>query len=164
MHCISFVIIHIFTFIFTFAFRLYSFIPSVLLFICNISILVRVMISRNTRRSQLNVASDSSARMTAMTAKLLLVSFAFFILTTPYCVCYILVRTPYYEAELMKVHDFQIAWASVFMLSYTNNAINGFLYCLTSAKFRNQMKILCKNNRVPLPRMFNLRRINYELL
>ena len=122
-----------------------------MLIFCNLSILI-VLLAAHYRRQHLNLVSGSHPRMTTMTAILLAVSFTFFLLTAPITIYLILQRTWINSADPVVDAQASLGWAIVNILSYSNNAINFLLYCVTGSKFRSQLATVficsCTFNRV----------------
>ena len=121
-----------------------SVIPFLLMLICNITIIVRLQIAMMKRRGQMNVQQkDSGPRMTTMTAMLLAISFIFLCTTGPLTI-YLTIRPYLPRTEFGTRPDSQrhLLFTSLSLLAYVNNTVNFFLYCITGAKFRHELKSL----------------------
>jgi len=68
---------------------------------------------------------------------LLVVSFAWLVLTTPFAVCGFLFAVGEVNVELASI--LMPLKAVAFLLMYTNHAVNFYLYCLTGRKFRREL-------------------------
>ncbi len=133
-------------------FTMYSAFPFVLLIIINFGIIValgRAQKKRQSLQSSISVTNTSSpsggsvnsdnSKLNSMTIMLLLVSFSFIILTTPWCL-YIVLRS------IVGLHIDHLAGAS-FLLMGINHSINFILYCLSGQRFRKQFvdMICCRS-------------------
>jgi len=68
---------------------------------------------------------------------LLVVSFAWLILTTPFAACGFIFAVGEIDRELAeRLMPFK---AVAFLLMYVNHAVNFYLYCLTGCKFRREL-------------------------
>lgn len=124
--------------------------PFVVLLYCNMNILACLVAAHYRRRHQLHLVSGNNPRMTTMTAIMLVVSLTFFLLTAPITV-YLIIQRNWLDTDDASVNaTADMWWAVVNMLSYTNNAINFLLYCMSGSKFRQQLlKVFClPSNRV----------------
>jgi len=68
---------------------------------------------------------------------LLVVSFAWLVLTTPFAVCGFLFAVGDVNMELASI--LMPLKAVAFLLMYTNHAVNFYLYCITGRKFRREL-------------------------
>jgi len=68
---------------------------------------------------------------------LLVVSFAWLVLTTPFAVCGLIFAVGDVDRDLVVL--LMPLKAVAFLLMYTNHAINFYLYCLTGKKFRHEL-------------------------
>jgi len=88
-------------------------------------------VSRSTGTSN---AGKGQAKVTTM---LLVVSFAWLVLTTPFAVCGFIFAVGDVNRELAGLlMPFK---AVAFLLMYTNHAVNFYLYCITGRKFRREL-------------------------
>jgi len=68
---------------------------------------------------------------------LLVVSFAWLILTTPFAVCGFIFAVGDVDRALADIlMPFK---AAAFLLMYTNHAVNFYLYCMTGRRFRREL-------------------------
>ncbi|CAH1782718.1 unnamed protein product [Owenia fusiformis] len=133
-----------------------SFIPFIIMIICNICIIAKVMHARservemtnnsviNYRQSSMNSRRGDVCKFTSMTAMLLGISFGFIITTSPFSI-YLLyyhsidfnLRTEQNKAALF------LAYSICGSIFYINSAINFLLYCITGRKFRRELCTIC---------------------
>ena len=112
---------------------LYTLAPFAVVVSANFAIIYK-LIKAKLKTAQNNIESTEQAlskSATRGTAMLLTVSFAFIILTGP--------------ISLIQIFNFKIKFLSLIhaicvVLSYTNHGINGFLYCASGTRFRNEIK------------------------
>jgi len=88
----------------------------------------------STRSSSSNVTNKGQAKVTTM---LLVVSFAWLVLTTPFAVCGIIFAVGEVDRQLAGL--LMPVKAVSFLLMYVNHAVNFYLYCLTGRKFRREL-------------------------
>ena len=72
-----------------------------------------------------------------VTSMLLVVSFAWLVLTTPFAAVGFIVSVGDVDAALVEV--LMPLKAAAFLLMYTNHAVNFYLYCLTGCRFRQEL-------------------------
>ncbi len=141
-------------------FSFFSLIPFVIILTCNASIIFQLVITRRNRRNNLHASTPSNLRINSMTAILLTIAVVFFILTAPISI-YLIMQVAWIPLSV-SAHTKAKAnmwWAIVNMLSYTNNAINFLLYCLSGTRFRKEVKLMfCKTKVHPAvqPRVISL--------
>ncbi|XP_074651651.1 uncharacterized protein LOC141906302 [Tubulanus polymorphus] len=112
---------------------IYSLIPWVVLSVCNVAIVFRVrQINRRVTANSILSGSSASRRskLTSMTVMLLVVNTSFLITTMPFAI-YVLCKVEH----LSRIRQ-ELIYESLYLLSYTNNAINFLLYVISGAKFR----------------------------
>lgn len=119
----------------------YSLIPFTIMIVCNVSIVNCLFKATIKRRHHLGSGNGTELKMTAMTANLLLISFAFLILTTPVCVfvTYSVLTTHIYGISLAKLLLFRTV---AILLSTMNGSVNFFLYCIGGSSFRRELRLL----------------------
>ena len=113
----------------------YSYGPFAIMILANFAIIYKFMVAKFRNRygntqSTNQALSESATRGTAM---LLTISFTFIILTGP-----IALINSIWPDENYPYLSFEIS----IILEYLNHAINGFLYCLSGSRFRNELKNL----------------------
>lgn len=114
--------------------------PSVLLLIMNSFIIHTIQ-----NRSKLNVSrsgNQSQSQDKQVFAILLLVTFAFLILTTPVYMFFLYTHLVDYEKTAKSFAEFQLFYSVSQKLYYTNYGINFYLYVLSGHKFRTDLKNL----------------------
>lgn len=131
-----------------FTMTLHSVIPSIIIIVCNVIIVYRLhSSSKNIYRQHVKTCEDEDHRshmkgieidqQREITLRLLLVSFAFFILNFP---LFIVTSAHSYSELTEKRFHLSGAWADAFifvlLLFVLNLAINFFLYCFTGKLFR----------------------------
>ena len=113
----------------------YSYGPFAIMILANFAIIYKFMVAkcrnRNGNTQSTNQALSKSA--TRGTTMLLTISFMFIILTGP-----IVLLNSIWPVENYPYLSFEIS----IILEYLNHAINGFLYCLSGSRFRNELKKL----------------------
>ncbi|KAK7103629.1 cysteinyl leukotriene receptor 1-like [Littorina saxatilis] len=125
-----------------------SLLPFTVLLIGNTLILWKVSLSARAARYLGSVRPDDVMQRkkttSSMTITLVALSIIFFFLTSPVCVYNIIEH--YVEEELEKNPSargsakLRLAWAAVNVLMYTNSTVNFYLYCLSGAKFRQELR------------------------
>ena len=142
----------------------YCILPFVIVLFLNAAIIMRLSNSRRFVRSGNGASNISSPHQNRITGMLLTVSITWLILTGPFTIWSIV---PQSNLAYSKSKSFLIK-TICFTLMYTNHSINFFLYCLTGARFRNQLvdlvcpksrrksnnKIVLKSSRTTPMRMF----------
>ena len=115
-----------------------SLLPFLLIGICNGLIIRSLAKLRNSSIATTSLVKKSPTKM------LLLVSFAFIVLTGPAVVFYALLSfwiTP--DGTLKFIQSGLLTYDPIVVnLKLTNHAVNFFLYCLSGSKFRNQLSAL----------------------
>ena len=113
----------------------YSYGPFAIMILANFTIIYKFMVTKirngNGHTESTNQSLSKSA--TRGTVMLLTISFAFMILTGP-----IVLLNSIWPNENYPYLSFEIA----IILQYLNHAVNGFLYCLSGSRFRNELKKL----------------------
>ncbi len=120
------------------AFLLYSAIPFIILICINLAIVIslrRAYKMRQTMQPDMANPTAASTNMSGMTVMLITISVAFIVLTTPYCMHYILHLS---SDEL---------WAVGYVFQALNHSVNFGLYCLTGKRFRHEFvkMIVCRS-------------------
>jgi hypothetical protein len=116
----------------------------ILLLAANLRISIAVARSSATRRKMLGgQGNKAKSREVSLTAMLLVNSIAFLLFTIPYHTdfiywSYIFTGTrSYFEFHLRLM-----TWNVAYVITYINPTINFYIYCLSSSKFRNEVKVL----------------------
>ncbi|KAL8590317.1 hypothetical protein ACOMHN_006433 [Nucella lapillus] len=111
-----------------------------LLIVWKVSLSVRT--ARNMSSSRLQDVSHRQRKTSSMTVTLMALSVIFFITTSPICVYNII--EPYVvekiQDDFQGIAQMRLAWAVVNILMYTNSTVNFYLYCLSGASFRRELK------------------------
>ena len=130
---------------------LYSFGPFALMILFNAAIVYKFLKTKYKNKyadtqSTTQALVKSATRGTVM---LLTVSFTFIVLTAPISIVLATGET---------VHPIMHTVTS--LLGYLNHSINGVLYCIVGARFRNELKrvVFCNNNNNSNNRKLNLRK------
>ena len=123
-----------------------SYCPFAIMLVFNILIIIRLTQSHWYRTQGLRTRSHSNAKMTSMTAMLLVVTLTFFMLTTPATVYFIGQRTWWKEEKPKYPERFEVFWAATNILMYLNSAINFPLYCISGPKFRRELAEMFTNH------------------
>lgn len=121
------------------------FIPLTVLFIGNIAIIVRVLM--RSRKNRIRIAphkssSSTNSKDSQMTAMLVTLNVVFMVCVTP-----MMLALPYFMKRAVSSDNggnrvFELIWAIVNMMYYTNSAVNFILYFLSGARFRREVKLL----------------------
>lgn len=123
----------------------YNLCPFIIMFVCNIYIIVITVRSARVRTIQRSRASAGKTRRSAtsrhrqLSVMLMIVTFAFVLLTLPSCIYFVFFRhrmTPNKYSRSYR-HMVQICLNSV---QFTSHAINFFLYCFSATNFRNELQ------------------------
>lgn len=79
-------------------------------------------------------------RASSMTVRLIGASVAFLLLTTPLCVCNVMLATLSSEEDndVTQVAASQLTFTITMLLWYTNYAVNFYVYCLSGRKYRRE--------------------------
>lgn len=124
---------------------MYNLFPFIIMFFCNIYIISITIRSARVRTSQRLITSTGSKRRSAgsrhrqLSWMLMLVTFAFVLLTLPSCLYFVFFRhrmSPNKYSRSYR-HMVQICLSSV---QFTSHAINFFLYCYSATNFRNELR------------------------
>lgn len=126
----------------------FSLVPFTILLLGNISIIVRVLVSKHkTRRriAPLNTAASvqKDDKTTQLTLLLVMLNLVFFICTIPISIY--LIGEPKWIKKLETYHDLAVLrlwWAVVNSFMYLNSATNFILYFLSGSRFRQEVKSL----------------------
>ena len=105
------------------------------------------------KKATLSTLSDTQQkiqvrRISSLTAMLLTVNCVFLITTFPIQL-FLIMEEYWYPTENRTNEDrasFNLGWAIVNVVQYSNNAIHFFLYCLTGPRFRHELKCMFKRN------------------
>jgi hypothetical protein len=123
-----------------------SFVPMAILFVCNISIISVLLKHKCKSRVQIQLRGNSvkfvrnSRKYCQVIRILILLNLVIFICTAPILVY--LVREEKLYAAIESIDDLAVItlWeAVVYLLSYTNNAVNVLLYVLSGSRFREEV-------------------------
>ncbi|XP_046584874.1 probable G-protein coupled receptor B0563.6 [Haliotis rubra] len=141
-------------------FCIYSFLPSTILIISNFCIIRKVFSSDTKANSVKGYCGNVTARRnktTSMTMTLVVVSAAYVICTTPFCV-YTIYTNIFSEGLSPETQATRsLLWSLVNMLQYCNNSINFILYSVTGSRFRHELKgLFCKKAYVPRPTIYTM--------
>jgi hypothetical protein len=125
-------------------FCLASLFPSLIMLVCNTSIVVKLF---RVRKRNIGLETEST-RLTSMNAILLTLCLVFLLSSAPICI-YIL-SEKYWGAGVTRETGakLSVVWAVVNLLYYCNNSINFLLYCVSGPRFRRVLGTLCKCNQV----------------
>ena len=124
-------------------------VPFVILLIGNLSIILRLLLSRRKTRKRVmqiqltKVATQKDDKTSQLTAMLVLLNVVFFINISP--VSTFLVSEPFWKDSIITEHDdalYSLVWSIVNMFMYLNNAVNFMLYFLSGSRFRAEVKVL----------------------
>lgn len=123
-------------------------VPFTILMTGNISIIIRVLISKHKTRKQ--IAPNGRATNTKnpdktsqLTAMLMTLNIVFLICVTPISIY--LIGEPYWLTESTTAAEYSLFvlwWAIVNIFMYLNNTINFVLYFLSGSRFRQEVKAL----------------------
>ncbi|CAH1775032.1 unnamed protein product [Owenia fusiformis] len=116
-----------------------SFVPFILIFICNILIvfqLIKAKIRRNLYVT--NSLSDDATK--SMTVTLIVISIVFLVLTAPAVIVLIVINLKKINdpSHILTPHD-DLLITIVYMLEYSNCALNFIMYCISGRKFRESL-------------------------
>ena len=130
---------------------LFVFIPFVLIFGCNVYIILSLLSARKRRRESLefqlspnNQPSDNTRSITMM---LITISIVFLITTSPLTLCY-----QFYDPLILHFENDPVGMAFwwdlvintvLVLICYSNNALNFLLYCISGSKFREALSDVC---------------------
>ncbi|CAF1019757.1 unnamed protein product [Adineta ricciae] len=118
---------------------LYNLCPFAIMFICNtyiIFVTVRSSRAQNDPRSS-KFQRKSAERYRQFTALLILVTFAFVILTLPACIYFVFFRN-YFVYKTQRSYRFMIQ-VLLNSIQFTSHGINFFLYCFSAKSFRHEL-------------------------
>ncbi len=123
---------------------LYSFLPFLTLLFCSMAIIYQVAHARVKRQQMASVNDPSKqASNNNMTVILLIISFAFLILSTPSGVFLIYRRVSlgisHSPAYIAKVRLVQVIFA---IMMYLNHSLNFVFYCISGTRFRQELIIM----------------------
>ncbi len=122
------------------AFALVSLVPFLIISVCNAGIIRALVIAKRRMRDSVG---ENARALTQTTAMCLSASFTFLVLIAPSIV--LLIGKPYWTSYDNPNPSYDIAKAIINQLVYVNHSINFFLYCLTGARFRDELlSVLCR--------------------
>ena len=126
----------------------YSCVPFVLVLFLNVSIIIRIL-ARFRHNDLLRADSMRTIGTTnpagadhRVTAMLLVVSLSWLLLTAPFML-WTFIATTRADDYHQNAKDF-LAKTISFALMYMNHAVNFYLYCITGARFRNELLRICR--------------------
>ena len=109
-----------------------SVIPFCVMLLGNCSIILRIIFASIERRKS---TTATQSNITGPTLMLISVSFGFLLLTLPFCAYFV----SGYSARIPWV----FLWATIAQLCLAaNHSVNFFLYCVSGATFRQQLKLI----------------------
>ena len=119
-----------------------TYIPQILIFLLNVSMILKI---KEARRKQAELRVESQENSGQVTAMLLTVSIAFFLLTSPYALFLILVKqgiwdymaTPYSYSVYLLINTI------LRLLADLNHCVNFLLYVASGRSFRKEIGKLC---------------------
>jgi hypothetical protein len=137
----------------------YNLCPFIIMLLCNIYIIyVTVRSARIRTSTRFSIPGkrprSNVSRHRQLSLMLMLVTFAFVLLTLPSCLYFVFFRHQMSSTKYPRSYRYmvQICLSSV---QFTSHAVNFFLYCFSATNFRNElrdfMKELClvRSNRFP---------------
>ncbi|CAF0894526.1 unnamed protein product [Adineta ricciae] len=118
----------------------YNLCPFAIMCICNTYIIV---VTVRSSRAQIEstppmVQRKTIERYRQLTALLIIVTFAFVLLTLPACIYFVFFRHNL-EAKTERTHRYMIQ-ISLNSVQFTSHAINFFLYCFSGKSFLNELR------------------------
>lgn len=122
------------------AFSIVMLVPFIIIIVCNTLIIRTLLQAKRLRKEQSQSNSQQSHSDKAFlqtTAMCLSASFAFMAFIAPSLV--LLIGSPYWSNDDETNEAYNFAKAINNQLVYVNHSINFFLYCLTGAKFREEL-------------------------
>lgn len=123
----------------------YCVLPFVVVLILNAAIIVRLSNSRRFIGSNSVITNKSTSQHNRITGMLVTLSITWLLLTCPFTIVTIVFK--HSHLSYSKAQYFLIK-TICFTLMYVNHSINFYLYCLTGAHFRKQLKnVFCDTSR-----------------
>ena len=123
----------------------YCVVPFFIVLLLNAAIIIRISKSKNVPLLNRSVTfkGTCTSHQNRITGMLLTVSITWLLLTGPFTIWSLVPNNPVTTSS--KAQSFLIK-TICFTLMYLNHSINFYLYCLTGARFRRQLReMLCKN-------------------
>ncbi|CAF0825233.1 unnamed protein product [Adineta steineri] len=119
---------------------LYNLCPFAIMLICNTYIIFVTVRSSRTQQTELTPAKlqrKSLERYRQFTALLIIVTFAFVLLTLPACIYFVFFRN-YFVTKAHRTYRFMV---QIFLnsIQFTSHGINFFLYCFSAKSFRHEL-------------------------
>jgi hypothetical protein len=121
----------------------YACIPIIIIITCNALIVYKVKRSQRLQsRGSRSAVEGQPSQLTSITYMLVTVSVAFVLLTLPSSVYMIYKATlgMYKTFHQFAIHD--LIFATTFLISTCNNAINFLLYCVSGTQFRREVYLM----------------------
>lgn len=122
-----------------------TFLPFVIITILN-TLIIRKLINRNRRHRQVKIITEESIIRLEFTIILITISFCFIAFNTPYAIIWFKNKIELLHAENVKMEDFiddnQNLLNFTKTIFFMNYCINFFLYSITGAYFRKELKML----------------------
>ena len=124
---------------------MYTFIPLLVLLICNSLILCTLHFRNHLRTTNERTRTSIDVKLTFL---LVTVSVIFCVLTSPYwfAILYFWYQKDYGSEKCFDIRDNKY-WNASFILTYSNHAVNFFLYAITGGKIRRELKSLFRFGR-----------------
>ena len=127
----------------------YNMCPFIIMLLCNVYIISITIRSARVRtvksfNSSGNALRPQGSRHRQLSFMLMLVTFAFVLLTLPSCLYFVFFRHRMEHTKHLRNYRYmvQICLSSV---QFTSHAINFFLYCFSATNFRNELSNLILN-------------------
>ena len=131
-----------------------SYIPFMIMLVCNIAIISIVFKANKKRESMSTFSKETPGRMGQMTTILLLLNFTFLFTTSPVVIVTSFFDVLFWSGKDPDMESFYLAHNVTALLSYLNSSLNFVLYCLSGEKFRsdlsNIMSKICHKKKIKL--------------
>ena len=113
----------------------YNLLPFTLMCLCNTYIIYATIRSARIRLP----TTAQSTRHRQLSMMLMLVTFAFVLLTLPSCIYFVFFRHRMSKSEHLRSYRYMVQ-ISLGSVQFTAHAINFFLYCFSTKNFRNELR------------------------
>ncbi|XP_064626810.1 type-2 angiotensin II receptor-like [Lineus longissimus] len=118
----------------------FSILPMCTMSVCNLSVLLKLKMNKSWQEKRKSTAQgDGKKKVSSNTIIMMTINIAFFSTTFPSVLFQVLVPN-WIETKGHNRAQYELIWAFLLMLSFTNSAINFLLYCLSGPRFRKELR------------------------
>jgi hypothetical protein len=119
----------------------FSILPMCFMSVCNIAVLVKLQKNKRWQTKQKSTGAAQGGekkKISSNTIIMMSINIAFFSTTFPSVMFQVLVPDWIEKTGRLRA-QYELVWAFLLMLSFTNSAINFLLYCISGPRFRKEL-------------------------